>query len=198
MAMDGTGGSGIETAGRNAYSQGGDAWATADNRQEMAGLLAVRCLRQLDENSSRITGEIAMNGIRINQRSDHPGIENPGARLYRHIRQAQSCCRWKMKTKTRCLAITFRTPPTDSTGLPHIWSIRSLGGSGNSRYEPFVELMKGSMASLRQCDDVCGYDDLPCGEPECEGFLQLIDVYMDGVLQPLIPEHTFQQEGLAL
>jgi CO/xanthine dehydrogenase FAD-binding subunit len=51
MAMDGPEAGGIETAGRNAYSQAGDAWATAEYRQEIAGLLAVRCLGQLDENS---------------------------------------------------------------------------------------------------------------------------------------------------
>jgi CO/xanthine dehydrogenase FAD-binding subunit len=51
MAMDGPEAGGIETAAHNAYSQAGDAWASSEYRHEMAGILAVRCLGQLDENS---------------------------------------------------------------------------------------------------------------------------------------------------
>jgi len=49
MAMDGSEASGVETAARSAYSQAGDEWASAEYRQEMAGLLATRCLGQLNE-----------------------------------------------------------------------------------------------------------------------------------------------------
>jgi CO/xanthine dehydrogenase FAD-binding subunit len=54
MAMDGPEAGGIETAARNAYSQAQDEWASAEYRQEMAGLLAVRCLGQLNELSQGI------------------------------------------------------------------------------------------------------------------------------------------------
>lgn len=43
-AMDGPEPSGIELAARNAYSHAGDQWASAEYRQDMAGLLAIRCL----------------------------------------------------------------------------------------------------------------------------------------------------------
>jgi CO/xanthine dehydrogenase FAD-binding subunit len=54
MAMDGPEAGGIETAARNAYSQAQDEWASAEYRQEMACLLAVRCLKQLNELSQGI------------------------------------------------------------------------------------------------------------------------------------------------
>ena len=47
LALDGPETGGLDVAARNAYSQAGDEWASAEYRQEMAGLLAVRCLGQL-------------------------------------------------------------------------------------------------------------------------------------------------------
>jgi CO/xanthine dehydrogenase FAD-binding subunit len=46
LAMDGPEAAGIESAGRNAYSHAGDDWASAEYRQEMAGVLAVRGLQR--------------------------------------------------------------------------------------------------------------------------------------------------------
>jgi CO/xanthine dehydrogenase FAD-binding subunit len=47
LGMDGPEAGGIEAAGKNAYSQAEDEWASAEYRQEMAGLLAKRCLNRL-------------------------------------------------------------------------------------------------------------------------------------------------------
>jgi CO/xanthine dehydrogenase FAD-binding subunit len=47
LGMDGPEAGGIKEAGLNAYSNAGDEWASADYRQEMAGLLAERCLKHL-------------------------------------------------------------------------------------------------------------------------------------------------------
>lgn len=43
LALDGPEPAGIEEAARNAYSQAGDEWASAEYRQEMAAVLAKRC-----------------------------------------------------------------------------------------------------------------------------------------------------------
>jgi CO/xanthine dehydrogenase FAD-binding subunit len=48
--MDGPEAGGIENAARNAYSQAGDQWASADYREEIAGILARRCLEKLKRN----------------------------------------------------------------------------------------------------------------------------------------------------
>jgi CO/xanthine dehydrogenase FAD-binding subunit len=47
MAMDGPEADGIESAAKNAYSHAGDEWASAEYRQEMAGILASRCLKRI-------------------------------------------------------------------------------------------------------------------------------------------------------
>ena len=47
LAFDGTEADGATLAARNAYAQAGDEWASADYRQEMAGILTQRCLDSL-------------------------------------------------------------------------------------------------------------------------------------------------------
>jgi CO/xanthine dehydrogenase FAD-binding subunit len=47
LAFDGSEPAGVEIAAQSAYSQAGDDWATAPYRQEMAGVLARRCLEKL-------------------------------------------------------------------------------------------------------------------------------------------------------
>jgi putative selenate reductase FAD-binding subunit len=47
LAFDGTESGGIEIAAQSAYSQAGDSLASAGYRREMAGVLALKCLEQL-------------------------------------------------------------------------------------------------------------------------------------------------------
>ena len=49
LAFDGPEATGVETAAKSAYSEAGDEWATAAYRQEMAGVLARRCLETLQK-----------------------------------------------------------------------------------------------------------------------------------------------------
>ena len=48
LAMDGPGSEGMQAAARDAYSDSGDQWASADYRQDMAVLLVKRCAAELD------------------------------------------------------------------------------------------------------------------------------------------------------
>ena len=47
LAFDGTESGGADVAARSAFSQARDEWASADYRQEMAGLLTKRCLDEI-------------------------------------------------------------------------------------------------------------------------------------------------------
>jgi len=52
LAFDGSEAEGAEIAASDAYSQAGDEWASAEYRQEVAGVLVKRCIRQLIELSA--------------------------------------------------------------------------------------------------------------------------------------------------
>ena len=48
LAMDGPNSDGIDIAAKNAYSLAEDEWASAEYRQEMASVLAIRCLKRIN------------------------------------------------------------------------------------------------------------------------------------------------------
>ena len=94
--------------------------------------------------------------------------------------------------------IGFRTPPTDSTGVPHIVEHTVLCGSDKYPLkDPFVELVKGSLNTFLNAmtyPDKTVYPIASCNDKD---FKNLMDVYMDAVLHPNIyhdPE-IFMQEG---
>ncbi len=49
LVFDGTEELGVEIAARSAYSQAGDVWASAEYREDVAGILAGRCVRRVSE-----------------------------------------------------------------------------------------------------------------------------------------------------
>ena len=93
-------------------------------------------------------------------------------------------------------AIAFKTPPPDDTGIPHILEHSVLGGS--EKYpvkDPFVELLKMSMATFI---NAMTYDDrtvYPVASNVRKDFFNLVDVYCDAVLHPRITRETLMQEG---
>lgn len=94
--------------------------------------------------------------------------------------------------------IGFRTPPTDSTGVPHIIEHSVLCGS--KKYpakDPFVELAKGSLNTFLNAmtyPDKTVYPIASCNDKD---FRNLMDVYLDAVFHPNIYSRPqiFKQEG---
>ncbi len=92
--------------------------------------------------------------------------------------------------------IAFRTPPPDSTGLPHILEHTVLCGS--KKYpvkDPFVELLKKSMATFLNAMTYPDKTVYPCASMNEKDFFNIADVYCDAVFHPLITEKHFKQEG---
>ncbi len=96
-------------------------------------------------------------------------------------------------------AACFRTPPEDDTGVPHIIEHTVL--SGSVRYpvkDPFMEMVKSSMATFINALTYGDRTIYPCGSLNRQDFLNLVSVYMDAVFNPLLKEEFFQQEGYRL
>lgn len=94
--------------------------------------------------------------------------------------------------------IGFRTPPEDSTGVAHILEHSVLCGS--KKYplkDPFVELAKGSMNTFLNAMTYPDKTVYPVASTNDKDFANLMDVYMDAVLNPRIydEEKIFMQEG---
>lgn len=93
-------------------------------------------------------------------------------------------------------AIAFRTPPPDDTGLPHILEHSVLCGS--RRYpvkDPFVELLKTSLATFLNAFTMPDHTAYPCASMNRRDFHNLMRVYADAVFFPVLSEDHFLQEG---
>ena len=118
------------------------------------------------------------------------------ARLYRHVKTGAQLLSLINDDENKVFCITFRTPLSDSTGVPHIMEHSVLCGSRKYPVkEPFIELARGSLNTFLNAMTYPDKTAYPVASTNLQDFYNLIDVYLDSVLYPLIPEHTLQQEG---
>ncbi len=100
--------------------------------------------------------------------------------------------------KNKTFSIAFQTQPWDDTGVFHILEHSVLCGS--DRYpvkEPFVELLKSSLNTYLNAATFPDMTMYPVSSRNDQDFVNLLRIYMDAVLHPLIhskPE-IFGQEG---
>ncbi|MBE7733071.1 insulinase family protein [Devosia faecipullorum] len=121
---------------------------------------------------------------------------NSEARLYRHNKTGAEVLSLVNDDENKVFGITFRTPPEDSTGIAHILEHSVLCGS--QKYpvkKPFVELLKGSMHTFLNAMTFPDKTAYPVASQNLKDFYNLVDVYLDAVLFPLITPETFEQEG---
>ncbi|MEW6286360.1 MAG: insulinase family protein [Chloroflexota bacterium] len=121
---------------------------------------------------------------------------NATVRYYIHKRTGARLLSVINDDENKVFSINFRTPLHDSTGVAHIIEHSVLNGS--EKYpvkEPFVELLKGSLATFINAFTYPDKTCYPVASQNVQDFYNLIDVYMDAVLHPLISEQTLMQEG---
>ena len=98
--------------------------------------------------------------------------------------------------ENKVFGITFRTPPSDSTGIAHILEHAVLCGSRKYPVkEPFVELIKGSLNTFLNAFTYPDKTCYPVASTNLRDFYNLIDVYLDAVFYPRITPEVLQQEG---
>ena len=82
--------------------------------------------------------------------------------------------------ENKCFGISFRTPVSDSTGVPHILEHSVLCGS--QKYpvkEPFVELIKGSLQTFLNAMTWPDRTAYPVASCNLQDFYNLVDIYLD-------------------
>ncbi|MBQ1631965.1 MAG: insulinase family protein, partial [Clostridia bacterium] len=115
-----------------------------------------------------------------------------------HEKTGAALCWIDRKDENKAFGIAFKTLPEDSTGVFHIIEHSVLCGSDKYPVkEPFVELLKSSVRTFLNAFTYPDKTVYPVSSRNDRDFLNLIDVYLDAVLHPLIyhkPE-IFRQEG---
>ena len=118
--------------------------------------------------------------------------------LLKHKKSGARVLLMKNDDENKVFSIGFRTPPSDSTGVPHIMEHSVLCGSREFPVkDPFVELVKGSLNTFLNAmtyPDKTVYPVASCNDKD---FQNLMHVYMDAVFYPNIyqSDKTFRQEG---
>ncbi|RYQ90142.1 hypothetical protein Ahy_B09g096399 isoform E [Arachis hypogaea] len=118
--------------------------------------------------------------------------------LFRHRKTGAEVMSVSNHDENKVFGIVFRTPPKDSTGIPHILEHSVLCGSRKYPLkEPFVELLKGSLHTFLNAFTYPDRTCYPVASTNTKDFYNLVDVYLDAVFFPRCVEdfQTFQQEG---
>lgn len=127
-------------------------------------------------------------------------VDELNATLYEmeHIKSGARLLWIDRNDENKTFCIGFKTLPEDSTGVFHILEHSVLNGSDKYPVkEPFVELLKSSLKTFLNAMTFPDKTLYPISSRNSKDFLNLVNVYMDAVLHPLIykkPE-IFMQEG---
>jgi len=116
-----------------------------------------------------------------------------------HLKHIKTGCRvYKIISddKENLFSFTFRTPPSDNTGVAHIIEHTVLCGSRHFPVkDPFLSLAKGSMNTFLNAMTFPDKTMYPAGSAVEQDYFNLMQVYGDAVFFPLLKEHMFRQEG---
>lgn len=119
-----------------------------------------------------------------------------------YLKHAQLGTEWlhlDVNDINNAFAITFMTPPEDSTGLPHILEHVTLCGS--HRYpvrDPFFAMAKRSLNTYMNAWTASDHTSYPFSTQSPSDFANLMSVYLDATLSPLLRDEDFLQEGIRL
>ncbi len=139
----------------------------------------------------------ALTAYQLMEKRDIPELNSTGY-LLKHKKTGARVALLENDDENKVLQIGFRTPPSDSTGVPHIMEHSVLCGSRDFPVkDPFVELVKGSLNTFLNAmtyPDKTVYPVASCNDKD---FQNLMHVYLDAVFHPNIyrEEKIFRQEG---
>ncbi|AWZ49704.1 peptidase M16 [Clostridiaceae bacterium 14S0207] len=119
-------------------------------------------------------------------------------RIFEHEKSGARLFSIQNEDDNKIFTVSFRTPPYDNTGVPHILEHSVLCGSRKfPTKEPFVELIKGSLNTFLNAFTFSDKTMYPVGSTNDKDFMNLMNVYLDAVFYPNLhntPE-ILMQEG---
>ncbi|KAI1458471.1 Metalloenzyme, LuxS/M16 peptidase-like protein [Annulohypoxylon moriforme] len=93
-------------------------------------------------------------------------------------------------------SIGFKTNPPDDTGVPHILEHTTLCGS--KKYpirDPFFKMLPRTLSNFMNAFTASDHTYYPFATTNAQDFQNLMSVYLDATLHPLLKETDFTQEG---
>ena len=138
-----------------------------------------------------------LHGFQVDSEEELPEIDGRAYTMF-HEASGARLLYLKNDDANKAFSITFKTPPVDDTGVFHILEHSVLCGSDRFPVkEPFVNLLKTSMQTFLNALTFPDKTMYPVASTNEQDLLNLVDVYLDAVLNPAIyhDKTIFQQEG---
>lgn len=136
-----------------------------------------------------------LHGFIVRGVTELPGIRCSAVEA-EHMESGARLLHLRTNDRENYFSAGFRTPPPDSTGLPHILEHTVL--SGSKKYplkDPFIQLLKTSMVTFLNAFTYPDRTVYPCSSRNAVDFRNLMEVYCDAVLNPRLDRFSFMQEG---
>lgn len=134
-------------------------------------------------------------GFLLKKREYIKEIESDGL-LFIHDKTKAKLVAVKNNDKNKAFFIAFKTLVDDSTGVPHILEHSVL--SGSRKYpikDVFSEITKGGLTTFLNAFTSVDMTMYPFSTRNEKEYFNIMDIYMDSVLHPLLKKNTFMREG---
>ncbi|KAF3903393.1 hypothetical protein ABW20_dc0109524 [Dactylellina cionopaga] len=138
---------------------------------------------------------LKLNGFTL-QRAKHVPELELSALQFKHDKTGADYLHVAREDTNNVFAIGFKTNPPDATGLPHILEHTTLCGS--KKYpvrDPFFKMLNRTLSNYMNAFTASDHTIYPFATTNQTDYMNLMDVYLDATLFPLLKESDFKQEG---
>jgi len=139
----------------------------------------------------------AISAYELIRREELTDIKSTGL-IFRHKKTGARMCVISNDDPNKTFCAAFRTPPENSTGVPHIIEHTVLCGSKDfPARDPFMQLAKGSLNTFLNAMTYPDKTLYPVASYNDKDFQNLMHVYLDAVFYPNLHKRKeiFMQEG---
>ncbi|KAL2889344.1 Mitochondrial presequence protease [Ceratocystis lukuohia] len=136
-----------------------------------------------------------INGFTLLRSKRVPELELTAIHL-KHDKTGADYLHIQREDNNNVFSIGFKTNPPDDTGIPHILEHTTLCGS--EKYpvrDPFFKMLPRSLSNFMNAFTAFDYTYYPFATTNEQDFKNLMSVYLDATLNPLLKETDFTQEG---
>ncbi|HMA69202.1 MAG TPA: insulinase family protein, partial [Candidatus Mcinerneyibacterium sp.] len=137
------------------------------------------------------------NGFKLLEKNELKNIDSTGY-YFEHTVTKTKLFKLKNNDENKAFSITFKTLPYSDNGIAHVLEHSVLCGSEKFPVKsPFLIMSKGSMSTFLNAMTSSNYTMYPVASPNDKEFYNLMDVYLDAVLNPMIhrEDKILKQEG---
>ncbi|KMU89767.1 presequence protease [Coccidioides immitis H538.4] len=139
-----------------------------------------------------------LHGFTVQEKKHVPELHLTAVRL-KHDNTDADYLHVARDDKNNVFGVGFKTNPPDATGVPHILEHTTLCGS--EKYpvrDPFFKMLPRSLSNFMNAFTSSDHTTYPFATTNKKDFQNLLSVYLDATLHPLLKEEDFRQEGWRL